>query len=63
MFSVWKCKRGNIVDIISVKVLLEDILELVVAVQFPVSNLSLAWFPFLSTLAMITSLKQRKIEF
>ena len=42
MFSVWKCKRGNILDIISVKVLLEDILELVVAVQFPVSNLSLA---------------------
>ena len=42
MFSVWKCKRGNILDIISVKVLLEDILELVVAVQFPVSNLSFA---------------------
>ena len=42
MFSVWKCKRGNILDIISVKVPLEDILELVVAVQFPVSNLSLA---------------------
>lgn len=63
MFSVSKCKRGNILDIISVKVLMEDILELVVAVQFPVSNLSLAWFPFLSTLAMITSLKQRKIEF
>ena len=42
MFSVWKCKRGNILYIISVKVLLEDILELVVAVQFPVSNLSLA---------------------
>ena len=42
MFSVWKCKRGNILDIISVKVLVEDILELVVAVQFPVSNLSLA---------------------
>ena len=63
MFSVWKCKRGNILEIISVKVLLEDILELVVAVQFPVSNLSLAWFPFLSMLAMITSLKQRKIKF
>ena len=46
MFSVWKWKRGNILDIISVKVLLEDILELVVAVKFPVSNLSLAWFPF-----------------
>ena len=43
MFSVWKCKRGNILDIISVKVLcLEGIMELVVAVQFPVSNLSLA---------------------
>ena len=41
MFSVWKYKRGNILDIISVKVLLEDILELVVAIQFPVSNLSL----------------------
>ena len=41
MFSVWKCKRGNILDIISVKVLLEDILELVVVIQFPVSNLSL----------------------
>ena len=63
MFSVWKCKKGNILDIISVKVLMEDILELVVAVQFPVSNLSLACFPFLSMLAMITSLKQRKIKF
>ena len=63
MFSVWKCEMRNILDIISVKVLLEDILELVVAVQFPVSNLSFAWFPFLSTLAMITSLKQRKIKF
>ena len=63
MFSVWKCKRGNILEIISVKVLLEDILELVVAVQFPVSNLSLAWFPFKGMVAMITSLKQRKIKF
>ena len=34
MFSMWKCKRGNILDIISVKVPSEDILELVVAVQF-----------------------------
>ena len=41
MFSVWKCEMRNILDIISVKVLLEDILELVVAIQFPVSNLSL----------------------
>ena len=63
MFSVWKYKRGNILDIISVKVLLEDILELVVAVQFLVSNLSLAYFPFKGMVAMITSLKQRKIKF
>ena len=53
----------NILDIISVKVLLEDILELVVAVQFLVSNLSLAYFPFKGMVAMITSLKQRKIKF
>ena len=53
----------NILDIISVKVLLEDILELVVAVQFLVSNLSLAYFPFKGMVTMITSLKQRKIKF
>ena len=63
MFSVWKCKRRNILDIISLKVLLEDILELVVAVQFLVFDLSLAYFPFMGTVAMITSLKQRKIKF
>ena len=60
MFSVWKCKRGNILDIMSVKVLMEDILELVVAVQFSVSNLSLAYFPFMGMVAIITSLMKGK---
>lgn len=63
MFSVWKYNRGNIIDMILVKVLLEDILELVVAVQFPVFNLSWAYFPFLGMVTMITSLIQRKIKF
>lgn len=44
----------------SVKVLMEDILELVVAVQFSVSNLSLAYFPFMGMVAIITSLMKGK---